>query len=70
MAGTQPSYHCATEPKDHRGVAAYWATTPIRVDMVGTIGPYTISQEKIQVIINLRFLETLRDLKIFLRLIE
>ena len=33
MVGTQPPYHCATEPKDHRGVAAYWATTPIRVDM-------------------------------------
>ena len=29
-----------TEPKDHRGVAAYWATTPIRVDMEGPFGPY------------------------------
>ena len=40
MRGTWPPYHCATEPKSHRGVAAYWATTPIRVDMVRTIGPY------------------------------
>ena len=40
MAGTWPSYGCATEPKDHRGVVAYWAITPIRIDMEGSFGPY------------------------------
>ena len=42
MVGTRPLYYCATELKDHRGVVAYWATTPIRIDMKGFFGPYNI----------------------------
>ena len=45
MAGSWPPYHCATEPKDHRGVAAYCATTPIWIDMEGPFGPYNKYRE-------------------------
>ena len=43
MTGTWPPYHCATEPKDHRGVAAYCATTPIWIDMLRTLRALQLS---------------------------